>query len=407
MSETSDLVDHATTPSAVEVEPLTDGGVALEYDTTGDGLPDLFVESLRDGSLVAVADDDGDLLPDVLGVDLDGDGDYEVLVTRVGDLYRVQVDQDGDGLFEHDAEMTRADVWEVDPGIVEMLDRQLGGPEALDPADGAGPYDESPYVVDGQLVGDPVGDAEHWFQQAVNGFCVPASIAQIVSEYTGVHHADELHFVDRANDLKVFTVGPDGVPGMSVDGALTLLEDAGIPASLEYGDGIETLVEYLEEGRRVMVAVDSGEIWGVEAVEDNAMDHAIVVTGVDLERGVVIVSDPGDPEGNAKEYPLDVFVDAWADSSYAAVVCDVTPEEFAAGTPAVESAADVEANEQQATVVAQPGAASLPFGGVEPGAADAGGRSPLEVAAEWTVAHPWVVLPVVLGASHVLRSRSR
>lgn len=290
-----------------------------------------------------------------------------------------------------------------DPAVVAGLDLPVDGapfqfdvtpePEA---AVELAPVPESDLVVDGQLVGDPVGDAEHWFEQAVSGFCVPASIAQIVSEYTGTHHADEQHFVQQANELNVFEVGPDGVPGIGIDGALTLLEDAGIPASIEYGDGVETLVEYLDEGRRVLLAVDSGEIWAGEATEDNAPDHAIVATGVDLDRGVVIVSDPGDPEGNLKEYPIDVFEDAWADSGYAAVVCDVTPEEFAATAPDLPAdAADAAPADGQAVPVAA-------------GALDVEAtlhESPVEAAVGWTLQHPWIVLPVLLGAGALARSR--
>ena len=91
----------------------------------------------------------------------------------------------------------------IDPGVDP-------GTEAL-PVEPSEPRSE--FVSDGQLVGDPTGDSEHWFEQAVNGFCVPASVAQIVSEYTGEHHADEQHFIERANELKVFEVGSNGVPG--------------------------------------------------------------------------------------------------------------------------------------------------------------------------------------------------
>lgn len=357
------------------------------FDSDGNGLNDLFVRQLADGSLVVVHDGNGDLVADTLGVDFNGDGVYEVVVVREGEGYRVFVDQDGDGVHDAEAVFSRADLLAIDPAVVTALDTQFGvfsGVGDPFPEQGGVPagddVGDSPYVSDGQLVGDPQGDSEHWFTQAVNGFCVPASVAQIVSEYTGVHFGDEQYFVERANELKVFEVGPDGVPGIAADGALALLEDAGIPASIEYGSGVETLVEYLEEGRRVILAVDSGELWSGEQGEDNAADHAIVVTGVDLQRGVVIVSDPGDPAGNAKEYPIDQFVDAWADSGYTAVVCDVTPEQFAG----------VEA---EPVVAAQGGVQAGGLGVLEPGAA-AGVESS---AVSWAVQHSWAILPVLLG----------
>jgi len=412
----AELPGDAGTP--VAGEPLTDGGVVETFDYSGDGVPDFVIERLVDGSLVAVSDDNGDRLADTMGVDLDGDGDLELKVTRTADGYHVSVDQDGDGVFEIETAMTREQLLEVDPGVVEALDLQFGADPtqaepgvdtALDPAPETDLGPESDLVADGELVGDPTGDAAHWFEQAVNGFCVPASIAQIVSEYTGEHHADEQHFVERANELKVFEVGPDGVPGVAVDGALALLEDAGIPATIEHGTGVETVVEYLDEGRRVMLAVDSGEIWTGEATEDNAADHAIVVTGVDLDRGVVIVSDPGDPEGNQKEYPVDVFEDAWADSGYAAVVCDVPPEDFAASrgesaeTPRGVEVRAPEAVAPEAVGVGEAGAGS----GLDLGPAGEEARSPIDAAVDWTIRHPWVVIPVLLGARAVAGARKK
>ena len=380
-------------------DPLTDGGVVETSDISGDGVPDFVIERLTDGSLVAVSDDNGDRLADTMGVDLDGDGDFELVVTRVDGGYHVQVDQDGDGTFEYETDMTRESLLAVDPGVVEALDLQFGAEPVTPEYDGEA---ESTVVVDGQLVGDPRGDSEHWFEQSANGFCVPASIAQIVSEYTGVHFDDEQQFVARANELNVFEVGPDGVPGIGVDGALALLEDAGVPASIEFGSGVETLVDYLDEGRRVMLAVDSGEIWQGEAVEDNAPDHALVVSGVDVGRGVVIVSDPGDPDGNQKEYPIDVFEDAWADSGYAAVVCDVTPEEFAASSGEAPAAAAPAGKDAGIPGIDISGALTpADVSEVE----QAEGHSAVETAVDWAIDHSWAILPVALGVGAVARAR--
>ncbi|BFU45009.1 hypothetical protein [Krasilnikovia sp. MM14-A1004] len=238
------------------------------------------------------------------------------------------------------------------------------------------------WVQHGRIVGDPTGDAEHWFEQSRNGFCVPASIAQIVSEYTGVDHTDESWFVARANALGLFTTGPDGSPSMGVAGAQELLEDAGVPAGIEVGIGVETLQEYLAEGRRVMLAVDSDEIWyGRE--DENAADHAVVLTGIDTARGVAILSDPGTPDGNMEEVPLSVLADAWADSGNTALVCDEPP----AG-PAVA------ADHAAAFPVSDGGAAAL----VAP-------TGQIDSVVSWVVQHPYVVLPVVLAAGAIVTRR--
>jgi hypothetical protein len=260
----------------------------------------------------------------VVGADLTGDGVHDLLVEQLpGEVYRVLVDVDGDQIADEEAVVDRAQLDALIPGASEALD------EAAAPESSAVP----PPAGD-DLAGDPVGDAEHWFQQARNGFCAPASVAQIVSEYSGVHFPDESAFVQLASEQGLFSVGMDGVPGMTPENTLALLESAGVPASLQVGTTAD-LVQYLEEGRGILLFLDSGEVWTGEAVEDNTYDHAVVLTGIDTERGVAILSDPGSPDGNLEEVPLEVFTDAWADSQNAMIVCDEPP----AGDPGPGAAA--------------------------------------------------------------------
>ncbi|GAA2124778.1 hypothetical protein [Nocardioides bigeumensis] len=397
----SDLTD-----APIAGDPITEGGQVTVTDWSGDAdsIPDLAVEQLVDGSYIAISDDNGDQLADSLGVDIDGDGDYEIIVVRQGEDYLLMRDLDNDGVFEDEVSMTRADLDASAPEVANALDMWFEdssvtqSPEQVSPEPSVEEPvadDGSQWVQDGQLVGDPTGDAEHWFEQAVNGFCVPASVAQIVSEYTGVHYEDEQAFVEQANELHVFVVGPDGVPGVGIDGAEKMLDAAGVPATMVEGGGMESLVTWLDEGRRVLAGVDSGEIWYGEDAEDNAADHAIVVTGVDLERGVVIVSDPGDPEGNQKEYPVELFEDAWEDSNFAAVVCD-EPAGSMATTDGTEPVSF-----EEASLETQP----VSEAGVVPSLTDEADQSRTEKGVEWLVQHPWVVIPVVLVASRVIGSR--
>ncbi len=52
------------------------------------------------------------------------------------------------------------------------------------------------------------------FEQSANGFCVPASVAQIVSKYSD-QPVDEAVFVQRAIDLGYLTYDEAGVVGWS------------------------------------------------------------------------------------------------------------------------------------------------------------------------------------------------
>ena len=309
----------------------------------------------------------------VVVADLSGDGVADVSVELLSDgTYHVLADTDGDSLADEEVVVDRAALDAALPGAADALD-ELGALEttpAPDPGSDPGfdPGSDSgfdPAVDDGGIVGDPFGDAEHWFQQALNGFCAPASVAQIVSEYSGVHFPDESAFVQLASEQGLFSVGMDGVPGMTPENTLTLLEQSGVPAGLQVGTTAD-LVQYLDEGRGILLFIDSGEVWEGEAVEDDTFDHAVVLTGIDTERGVAILSDPGSPDGNLEEVPLDVFADAWADSQNLMIVCDEPP----AGDPGQETVA----------------------------AAGEGAPSQIERATAAVVREPWALLPVTLPA---------
>ncbi|WP_098960287.1 BtrH N-terminal domain-containing protein [Pseudonocardia sp. N23] len=309
---------------------LHDAGVPDTYETVpadGSGFTDGGTGP-GDGSLVQIApgvegrlvDADSDGTPDAVVVDLDGDGDLDTTITRdAAGTFTVGYDDDGDGMADRYETMTKAQLDAVLPGVTA----------ALDPAGthhGTATDTPPPPVEDGRVVGDPEEFAQVWFQQAVNGFCMPASVAQIVSVYTGEALPDEMAIVQGANQLQLWSVGADGVPGMTSENAVTLLEAYGIPVELTHeliGDhALQALDQALADGRGVIITIDSGEVWYGEASEDHVLDHAVVVAGIDYDRGVVLLSDPGNPSGNLEEVPIEVFMDAWADSRYEMITCD-------------------------------------------------------------------------------------
>jgi hypothetical protein len=57
------------------------------------------------------------------------------------------------------------------------------------------------------------------------------------------------------------------------------------------------------------------------------MDHFVAVTGVDYERGVVIVNDSARTAG--LEVPIDLFWGAWQDSDHKMTVTDSNTPAFA------------------------------------------------------------------------------
>ncbi|NKV32945.1 hypothetical protein GS921_24975 [Rhodococcus hoagii] len=177
-----------------------------------------------------------------------------------------------------------------------------------------------------------------WFFQEVDGYCGPSSAAQVVSEYTGLDISNPQQLVDRALELGLF-VGGDPTNGMTITSLEVLLEDQGVPCHVE-SSSMDDLAAKLDDGYGVIAMVDSGELWtpADEVVEDDTADHVLVVAGIDTDRGVVTLSDPGNPDGNGLKVSIAQFEDAWADSGNTMLVADDTDPDLVSGVTADEAA---------------------------------------------------------------------
>ena len=119
-----------------------------------------------------------------------------------------------------------------------------------------------------------------------------------------------------------------------------LLEEAGIPCTRQADANVFNLVSELSQGHKVIVGVDSGELWGNKFTawwndfyNGDTPDHALIVSGIDAsdpDNVKVIVTDPGTGEGY-KEYPLDQFIDAWSDAQCYMVSTDLPVPEVIPG----------------------------------------------------------------------------
>ena len=98
------------------------------------------------------------------------------------------------------------------------------------------------------------------------------------------------------------------------------LEKRGLQVTREYKATIADLAKALNDGLRVIVAVDGGELLGdrlEEMREDKLIgpipDHTVVVLSVDQQNNNVKIYDPNS-QSNEDTYPLPIFEDAWNDS---------------------------------------------------------------------------------------------
>ena len=115
---------------------------------------------------------------------------------------------------------------------------------------------------------------------------------------------------------------PDG--GTAADKVGNLLELHGVDVNRYDNANIFTLTDELAKGHKVIIGVDSGELWDkgiMESLSDNfgfqQADHALIVSGIDTkdpEHVKVVLTDPGSGD-IAKEYPIEQFIDAWKDSN--------------------------------------------------------------------------------------------
>jgi predicted double-glycine peptidase len=182
---------------------------------------------------------------------------------------------------------------------------------------------------DGPVVGSPEEDSEEWVHQTTDYTCAVVSQEMILHEY-GIEVSEE-ELMDVATEHGWLSPG-----GTSLEDMAQLLEYYGVESHMEESGDFEDLMRELAQGHKVIVAVDSGEIWGGDASDGDVdgADHAVVVTGIDMsdpDNPMVIVNDPGDPSGAGKAYPLEEFLDAWRDSDCRYVATDEPPPDVATG----------------------------------------------------------------------------
>ena len=176
-----------------------------------------------------------------------------------------------------------------------------------------------------------VGDFDNPTQQAYGDTCAIKSQQLILNDFGIPVTEDQCvqYSIEHgwyANDGSGTSTGDIG----------KLLCDAGVPCTQTDGANVYDLANQLAQGHKIIVTVDSGELWD-NSIWDwlkdiffgDTPDHALIVAGIDMtdpDNPMVIVTDPGNGHP-AQPYPLDQFMDAWSDSNCFMVSTDIaTPE---------------------------------------------------------------------------------
>lgn len=195
------------------------------------------------------------------------------------------------------------------------------------------PYPENPpfYVPEGVsadgIAGNSFAWSDDWFNQQVDGFCGPTSVAIILNEFLSAGITDPMVLAQDAVNRGLMS---PSTYGMHIGDIETLLAAHGVPCET-MGSSMDDLAVKLESGYGVIAYVDAHEVWyGPQPNDDNAgTNHALVVTEIDYSTGMVTLADPGAPDGNMMRLPIDQFAGAWADSGQTMLVTTEPNSELA------------------------------------------------------------------------------
>jgi hypothetical protein len=254
-------------------------------------------------------------------------------------------DIDGDGLFErsysdtdNDGDLDQSTINRLDPWVpsfyqeapqVELEELEFDYEKYYEENDSKGTYyqrldnfDPRDADKDG-VIGEPDEALSEWEFQGDTMRCALYSQMFVIEEFTD-HEVDMEAFADYAESKGWF----DERYGTPLNHMNKMLNYYGVENELSYNNDMDDIQECLEQGGRIIVALDADEMWYAENddiyVPGDGVNHAVEVIGLDLsdpDNPVVILNDSGTPNGQGVEIPLEVFMDAWEDGNNMMIEC--------------------------------------------------------------------------------------
>ncbi|MCI6295018.1 MAG: C39 family peptidase [Bacteroidales bacterium] len=333
----------------------------ISYDTDHNGMMDtvMGVDMNEYGQQVDTYesydyDQDGRMDMTKLYVDNTGDGEFDQVTTTRLDT------SDSDVVMTMDTQIDLSGNHQADQGINMQFIDQTGNGEPdivhLELTDGQGnvleqqdmTYEEfinmnqmnyssacmgenlaaqfNPDATDPDAVaGTPAEDMEHWEYQGQTGRCAIYAQKFAIEAITGREIPIE-ELVAVAEENGWFVPGEnEGTVSLNMD---KLVEYYGVENEMSFNNDIESLEEALNDGHKVIVSVDSGQIWKGEGNDifspETTADHAVEVIGIDRtdpENPMVVLNDSGTPNGRGELVPLEVFENAWSAGDSQMIEC--------------------------------------------------------------------------------------
>lgn len=302
----------------------------VPLDTSGDGVPDTYsgiADMDGDGyaETAFIANDyDQDRVIDHVKAfsDMNLDGSTDTVTQIHSDntdptvAFRVETDIDMNGDHESDYHFENV-IPTYDPNIPDF---EYSG-AMVGSADSNGCFD--PATPDEDVSGNPSSDMEVWEFQGNTNRCAIYSQMFAIEQLTGESINIE-DFVEQAEQNGWFSEN-GGTSTLNMDKMLTYYN---IDHEMLFDANVEQLESELENGSKLIVSVDSGQIWYGDSNDifspATQADHALQVIGIDhsdSNNPMVILNDSGSPNGRGEMVPLDIFENAWAAGDHQMIVC--------------------------------------------------------------------------------------
>ncbi len=180
----------------------------------------------------------------------------------------------------------------------------------------------NPELSDPNLVsGNPIEDMKYWEHQGNTNRCAIYSQKFVLEEVLGRElPIEELVSIAEENGWY-----DDGTTSLNM---YKLLDYYGVESEMSFDNDIQSLEEALQDGKNVIVSVDSGQIWYGNDNNifspDTRADHALQVIGIDRtnpECPMAILNDSGTLNGCGELVPLEIFENAWKAGDAQMIIC--------------------------------------------------------------------------------------